>query len=241
MSRNESGNVRYALFYHDEFMLVIFPGSRMTSEDWAGEKGNFSFERVTVPEIGGKVHEGFWKQVDSYWSELAAKLDQYPNVPVVVGGHSRGGACAVIAGLRIERELQNRLAAVVTVGQPKCVNFKLATRIEREWADRYVRIVSSTDPIPLVPPEPWYYHAGTVWFYDKRGVCRVNPTALEIEEAIRRDNPAAMREHGNLAKYALAVVKQGWTSIAGHKLTYYYELVHGIRRAKNGAPGSYLQ
>ncbi len=235
VSRNGDGDVTYALFYHDDFMLVIFPGSKITVRNWAGERGNFSIDRVAVPELGGKVHEGFWEQVDSYWPELARKLGQHPNVPVVVGGHSRGGACAVIAGLRIEMELQNRLHAVITLGQPRCINRKVAERIQRKWADRYVRIVSSTDPVPLAPPEPFYYHAGTVWFYDKNGERRVNPMEYEIKEAIRRDNPAKMREHRSVTRYVKAMVKQAWECIEGHKLTYYHSLVHGTTPSMNGA------
>ena len=235
MSRNENGDVTYALFYHVDFMLVIFPGSRITIGNWAGERGNFSFERIGIPEMGGKVHKGFWRQVDSYWSELAGKLGQYPNVPLVVGGHSRGGACAVIAGLRIEQELQNKLAAVITLGQPRCVNRKIAEQIQPKWKDRYLRIVSSTDPIPLAPLEPLYYHTGTVCFYDRTGVCRVDPKESEIKDAIRRDNPLMMLEHRNVARYVQAVVKQSWECIAGHNLSYYDALIHGITSSTKGA------
>ena len=132
VSRTSSGNVNFALLVHTQIVVVLFPGSSRLIQNWASRTGNFSFRRVR--QMDGKVHKGFWRQVASYWSELKSELDQWSTLPVVLGGHSRGGACAVITALRVERDFGlNRIQAVITLGQPACVHFKLGRRITADW------------------------------------------------------------------------------------------------------------
>ena len=119
--------------------------------------------------------------MDLFWEELARELNHLPTLPIVFGGHSRGGACAVITALRVEQQYElRRVAAVITLGQPGCVNLKLARRIRRDWGRRYVRIVTSTDIIPLAPTWPWYTHAGVMWFYKMDGTRKENPLKDDI-------------------------------------------------------------
>ncbi len=139
----------------------------------------------------------------------------------MLGGHSRGGACAVITALLVQRTYElERVAAVITLGQPGCVSLKLARRIRRDLGRRYVRIVTSTDIIPLAPTWPWYTHAGVMWFYKMDGTRIENPLKDDIEEAIREDNPL-MRRHRSLIRFAMSVWRQTQVVIDGHALGTY--------------------
>lgn len=223
VSRSESGHVNYVLVHHCDFILVIFPGSR-TCEDWTSGTGNLVIKRVS--EMGGKVHQGFWKQVNSYWGIVARQLGQGSDVPVVLAGHSRGGACAVISALRVEHELGiHRIGAVITLGEPGCINYDIASRINTTWGGQYARIVSSTDPVPLAPSKPWYHRAGVMWFYDKDGTRWIDPTRDVMEEVIRRDNPF-MQAHRDVPMCVLALMKQAWECKKGHDLAHYHILVN---------------
>ncbi len=224
VSRNRGKNVNFALLQHTDFILLVFPGSKLL-QNWTSRTGNFSIRRVR--QLGGKIHKGFWTQVDSYWAELSRRLAQCDTLPVVLGGHSRGGACAVIAALLVEQYLGNyRLAAVITLGQPACVNFKLARRINRDWGERYLRVVTSTDLIPLAPTWPWYYRAGEVWFIKKDCTRLVNPSKDDIEEAMREDNPL-MRSQRSLPRFFLAARKQAVRVREGHDLATYRDCLYG--------------
>ena len=219
VSRTSNGIVNFALLVHTNFMLLLFPGSSRLIQNWALRTGNFSFRRVR--QMDGKVHKGFWLQVTSYWSDLKLKLRQWSTLPVVLGGYSRGGACAVITALRVEREFGlNRIQAIITLGQPACVNFDLGERISADWGQRYIRIVTSTDLIPLAPTWPWYHQAGVVWYYQKDGTLLKKPSKDQIERAIRSDNPL-MRRPKSLIGFLRATKRQAQLLIKGHGLATY--------------------
>lgn len=231
VSQNDKNNINFALLQHRDFILIIFPGSKMI-QNWTSHTGNFSFRRVR--RLGGKIHKGFWRQVDSHWSELTNKLSTCESLPLVLGGHSRGGACALIAALRVEHEFGfDRIGAVITLGQPGCVNFKLARRINRDWGDRYVRVVTSTDVIPLAPTWPWYYHGGKVWFCKKNSTRLVNPNKDQIEQAVREDNPL-MHTQRNLLMFFLSIQRQAQRIREGHDLTTYCDCLNGPAPIRNG-------
>ena len=122
-------------------------------------------------------------------------MGQWNTLPVVPVGHSRAGACEVKTALLVEREFGlNRIQAVITLGQPACIHFKLGRRIAADWGQRYIRIVTSTDLIPLAPTLPWYNRVEVVWYYKKDAARIENPSKDEMEEAIRSDDPL-MRRH----------------------------------------------
>lgn len=134
--------LQYAVIRHTRFLLVLFPASMLRLNDWVS---NADIRKVKFR--GGSVHKGFWSHVDSYWPKLLQLFESEPNKSIVFAGHSRGGACAVVAALRFTLSLPEgdaRLAAVITIGQPPVVSKNLAVNVLTErWGRRYKRFVSS--------------------------------------------------------------------------------------------------
>ncbi len=250
-SWNETGNLNFVLLHHMNFMLVIFPGSKML-ENWTTDRGNLNVRKINF--LHGRIHEGFWYQVDSYWTHLVSLLDGRPGTPVVFAGYSRGGTCALISALRFRAERGKvRIGAIITVGQPMCVDSNLARKINHWRPREYIRIVTSNDVIPLAPSNFIdYAHAGVMWFYNKSGKLWINPSEEVINAAIRQDN-SLLQPHDSPLGFLLAIPDQVEELKKGHSLTNYRYQVYGNEemygpsaggpygwtRAGERGPGSY--
>lgn len=71
------------------------------------------------------------------------------DAPVVITGHSLGGAVAeILAARRVDGSFTN--VSLLTFGQPRTGDSTLAARAPAN----YVRIVNQGDPVPGVPPRP---------------------------------------------------------------------------------------
>lgn len=128
---NADGVLQYALLEHVSYNLVLYPGTRQTS-DWLG---NISCTPTRFRD--GWVHSGFWNAVSESWPSLKRAIARTKG-PVVFSGHSRGGAIAVLAALRFGN--LDRLGAVVTFAQPRVVCSTLAEKIlNRRWGKQYTR------------------------------------------------------------------------------------------------------
>lgn len=221
VSFNRHGNVDYAMYYHDNFTLVVMPGSQ-NMRDWLSpRKGNLRFWRTR--KMNGMIHKGFWTQVDTYYQRMVERI---PDKPVVFAGHSRGGACSTIAALRFIDEFDaKRVLALTTFGQPKCLDGTLAKQLDEQLGKRYVRVVSSTDIVPLTPGNRRYKHAGQQWFYDRNGTLFINPTQITIRKAVRRDNSVMKQQ--KIVSRVMNLIAQASEFWDGHSLDYYLELLVG--------------
>ncbi len=118
--------------------------------DWLND---FDADLVLVPGLPGQVHDGFHRSLASLWPRLpeavAAELAEAPGATVYVSGHSKGGALAAIAALRLK--LQQGITPVLCTfaaphpGDPQfadaCTGQVGGTRYE--FAD---------DVVPHMPP-----------------------------------------------------------------------------------------
>jgi triacylglycerol lipase len=129
-----------------------------TALDWLNnaECAQISF-RDKAGRVIGKVHRGFLEAVDNVWQGLEPRLkqliDEQPARPIYVTGHSKGGAMANIAAMRISDEWPNATVRVVT--------FAGARPGDAAFADSYakrglgsVRYESWPDAVPELPPGP---------------------------------------------------------------------------------------
>ena len=115
--------------------------------------------------LGIEVHKGFAKASNELLTDLkksSSVLDKH--LPIIVTGHSLGGAIAVIVGMHL-KEMNYKLKAIYTYGQPKLT--------DRHGAEKYksiplIRYANDKDIVPLVPPlsmdqeSNWdiYWHLG---------------------------------------------------------------------------------
>jgi hypothetical protein len=169
-------------------MLVVAAAYFVRSED--GTIGVLAF-RGTVPDDFinwltdantaltnfhyGRVHSGFYRNVEPLWADIAATLDEAispsesaagssgngepgrrlkPLENLYITGHSLGAAMAVIAAARIYTaeylDWQPLVRGVYTYGQP-CVGDKVfCDRYQREF--ELYRHVYRTDVVPHLPP-----------------------------------------------------------------------------------------
>lgn len=189
VSYDDRGAIQFALLWHNDYLLVIFPYSRK-KKDWVGKQGNMNL--AMTKKMGGWIHKGFWNQVDSYWVKLYGLLCRHPRLPVLFTGHSRGGACAVLSALRFTND--ERLAGVLTFGQPAVVGHTLAGQIENRWYGRYLRYAETLDIVPLIPPAPWYKQCGRLMLIAEKRLLE-DPSSQQINFHIEQDNPIMRNPH----------------------------------------------
>ena len=116
----------------------------------------------------GRVHRGFYTVAQTLIEELGALLiDDPKRRPVVLTGHSMGGALAVlIAAILAEHDVEP--GGIYTFGQPQVGNRAFSRSFTRHYPAPLFRFVNGADAIAA-----WTYgkHAmlGTPCYFDKRG------------------------------------------------------------------------
>jgi triacylglycerol lipase len=156
----------------DRMVLLLFRGTKPLSLlDWV-----LDFEvdttAVDLPLAHGSkvhVHHGFWKGVDAIWPELESALRTFllaaPGAPrpLYIGGHSLGGALAIVAASRLPDDLRACLKGVYTIGQPRVGHKDFADAYQNALGTITWRLINGNDLVPRVPFEHvmHYAHAGT--------------------------------------------------------------------------------
>jgi hypothetical protein len=144
---------------------------------------------VEVPYAAGLVHQGFSAALESLWSNVVAAVRSAlaaTHLPVVVTGHSKGGALATLAALRLRSEGVTLPVAVYTYGSPRVGDTPFSNAYDAvisQW-----RFENNNDLVPHLPPAAqWldflsqvdarlggltayaYLHVGTLEFIDSNG------------------------------------------------------------------------
>ena len=114
----------------------------------------------------GRVHRGYYVTVQSLTDELRDVLGRDPKRrPVVLTGHSMGGALAVVAGVLLG---SHEPGGIYTFGQPQVGNRAFSRSFRHSYPAPLFRFVNGADAIAA-----WTYgrHAllGTPCYFDKRG------------------------------------------------------------------------
>ncbi len=119
-----------------------------------------------------KTSDGFHRGFRSSSIPVHSFAEKYiGDKPIIVTGHSMGGAIAVIVGARISAPIRD--VSVITFGQPRIATILGISNIPI-WLKDYTRVVNMRDPVPYTPF--WlmgYKHFGKVIYLSDKGV--VNP------------------------------------------------------------------
>lgn len=115
---------------------------------------DFNLFPVSTPF--GRAHGGFVKSFLRLWPHLKKKI--CGEKPLIITGHSLGGALAQLCALWANHDLNFKAALVVTYGQPRIGSFKLAKIMNEQFNGRYFRIVRKMDIVARVP----FYFIGYV-------------------------------------------------------------------------------
>jgi hypothetical protein len=139
-------------------VLVAFRGTASVG-DWLADMDVVSRRRPY-----GLVHRGFFGAFQAVEPQLLAALAALPDRPLVLTGHSLGGALATVAAA--EWYDRFRIAWVFTFGQPAVGkgNFE---RHMQQYASTFIRFVNDDDIVARVPPT--YRHVGRLFQFDAAG------------------------------------------------------------------------
>lgn len=128
------------------------------------------FFRVGVDDIvtGGSVHAGFLSAFqeakDDLMAGVAAAVKANPSYPIIVTGHSLGGALGTIAAAYLRT--QGYACDLWTYGSPRVGNSVFADFVTAQAGAEY-RATTQDDPVPRLPPI-WtgYRHTSPEYWFD---------------------------------------------------------------------------
>jgi hypothetical protein len=141
-------------------VVVAFRGTEQVVADWLADLNILSTDRPY-----GTVHRGFRGAFDVVDSQLRAELAKFSGRPVLLSGHSLGGALATIAAAEWRGDFDVRW--VYTYGQPALGRSNFVGFMNRHYASKFIRIVNNDDIVARVPPT--YTHVGRLKRFDARG------------------------------------------------------------------------
>lgn len=142
--------VQAYLATNDTFALVSFRGTQVP----ANYIQNARFLPVDGAsyQLKGRLHMGFAASQNAVWPQLAHALNA-PGVrgkPLIITGHSLGGALALITALRAAGAGHD-VRLLFTFGQPRVGDAVFAKSIEETLGNRYIRVVYDNDVVPRMP------------------------------------------------------------------------------------------
>ena len=154
---------------------------------------NIVYYRVQYEDIvGTQVHSGFYTAYSSvsYAVKSAVNdlISQYGGaIPILITGHSLGGALATFAALDIKRSFKSLSNPIkmYTFGSPRVGNQVFTDYFMNTLPNAYQRVTHYTDVVVQAPPRQLgFNHAGNeVWYYNQNDnyykICENNPGAAE--------------------------------------------------------------
>ena len=155
----------------DGVQFVAFRGSKEPRDVLTDAE----FWRTTLITKEGiyEVHSGFLHAWTAVGVDVMTKVNRA--LPVVVTGHSLGGALALLCALQLEKS-GFVVAGVYTFGQPRVGNGQFARLYDLALKDRTFRFVHEEDIIPRSPTcFLGFRHCGHLVFLNSTDRTQINP------------------------------------------------------------------
>ena len=136
---------------HRDFFLLSFRGTESRADSFADS----FFSTIPAHDLGvaGSVHMGLYLRFKTFVHALDSILDarQGLHKPLIIAGHSLGGATALLAALhRMHRG--DPLLMLYTFAQLRLGNETFRQDAEKKLRGRYYRVFHTDDMTPQVPP-----------------------------------------------------------------------------------------
>ncbi|MCD0462371.1 lipase family protein [Roseiconus lacunae] len=131
----------------DNINLVSFRGTERSIGDWLTNLNLFTRTRSY-----GVVHRGFHSGFQSVRGLIEAELSNQNELPLVLTGHSLGGALATIAAAEWVKSDTYTVSRVYTFGQPAVGKEDFSDFITQNVGNKFVRVVNDDDIVARVPP-----------------------------------------------------------------------------------------
>jgi hypothetical protein len=227
-------NTQVYLAENDQAIVVAFRGSEAPTtldglKDWLLTNAN---NYLILPEgrngtdfaaagVGTRFHRGFLDALEMIWEPLLAAANQAFETkerPLWVTGHSLGGALALLAAWRFQR---NFLAVheIITFGAPMIGNDAASKAFEKEFLGKIFRYVDLEDLVPHLPSVSLLANAYTH--------C-LNEVSLSAAQATTVLGFESLKQTSEIATEGLmdaAMADQVWglvkTRIASHMIANY--------------------
>lgn len=143
-----SGNDSVLIIRKPKYTLISFEGSNSSLSDWIS---NFNFPKIE-DELG-EFHEGFASSAKNLVHEILDFLHGSSEKPLVLCGHSRGGALALYAAKELNSYLYN-VDSVYSFGAPRGGNSEWVKSFNYIEIPHY-RVVNGGDRVPKLPRVWW--------------------------------------------------------------------------------------
>lgn len=160
-----------------ECNLLVFRGTK-EPQDWMEDiyctPVRFDWIFKAGPAIG-QIHAGFGHTLADGLNDIIAALSKAgrdQTKPLMITGHSLGGALAALAGAHftVMGLPVPAVSAIYTFGQPRIGLHDFCNTYDRILADKLVRFVNKKDLVPRVPFRGWdYSDEGTMIHFDSSG------------------------------------------------------------------------
>lgn len=124
-------------------IVVAFRGS-ITEQDWLRDGETIPRQARNHPQLG-YCHDGFLSAGESIVNEVVKAVG---NQPLIITGHSLGGAEAVAVGALLTL-MKKPIAKIVTFGAPRVGMWEFVKVMNAVRALRQYR--RGNDPVPMVP------------------------------------------------------------------------------------------
>lgn len=165
-------------------------------------------------QLGCYVHNGFLEVTNALFRDVLGLLDPEARHPVILTGHSLGGAAALLLGAKLAA-IGYPVGGVVTFGQPMVSNAagcrQLRALLSRVGAT-YLRVANEGDPVTRMPPfsvldtlHGFYVHFGHVLLlHDDARPDIDQPAEPEVTEAVTSCFSSAAAESDGAYSIVLA-------------------------------------
>jgi hypothetical protein len=131
--------------------ILAFAGSDpLVPTNWFN---NFDIKLTGASELSaGNVHRGFTVAARSVWDQVQAGLAVRRSQPVILTGHSLGGALAVVTADLMLVDHNLRAACIYAFGMPRVGDEGFAQRYNDTLGTTTYRVVNGDDVVTTVPP-----------------------------------------------------------------------------------------
>jgi triacylglycerol lipase len=159
-------NTQVYVAQNTDSIVIAFRGSEAPTtldglKDWLLTNAN---NYLILPEgragtdfaaagVGARFHKGFLEALEMIWQPLLTAVNEAIKAnerPVWITGHSLGGALALVAAWRLQRNFV-AIQEIVTFGAPMIGNDAAAKAFEQEFSGKIYRFVDLDDVVPHLP------------------------------------------------------------------------------------------
>jgi hypothetical protein len=166
-----------------DYHLLVFRGTKLP-QDWMTDLActpvRFDWVFTGGPAIG-EIHAGFGHCLADGLSDIITALaSRDPTKPLLLTGHSLGGALAALSGacFTVLGSPVPAVSSIYTFGQPRIGLHDFCNTYSRIVSDKLVRFVNKKDLVPRVPFRNWdYSDEGTMIHFDSAGT----PSVQSVE------------------------------------------------------------